>query len=43
MFRVWNSQLIRFAGYDDGLGDPASKELTGVAMAMGWEISSARH
>lgn len=35
-FRVWNSQLIRYAGYKqpDGsvLGDPASLELTEVRL-----------
>ena len=38
-FRVWNNQLIRYAGYKqpDGsmLGDPASVELTEVSLNMG--------
>lgn len=38
--RVWNDQLIRYAGYrqPDGtvLGDPAQVELTAVVQQMGW-------
>ncbi|OQS03651.1 hypothetical protein THRCLA_04031 [Thraustotheca clavata] len=38
--RIWNNQLLRFAGYrkKDGtiLGDPANVELTEVAIKMGW-------
>ena len=37
--RIWNHQLIRYAGYEteDGvLGDPASLELTRVALELGW-------
>ena len=38
--RIWNSQLIRYAGYRqaDGtiLGDPLHAEFTDVALRMGW-------
>ena len=37
-FRVWNSQLVRYAGYrqKDGtvIGDPASVELTDVSLSL---------
>ncbi|XP_078083118.1 nitric oxide synthase 1 [Mustelus asterias] len=40
-FRIWNNQLIRYAGYKqpDGsvIGDPASVELTEVCMQQGWK------
>ncbi|XP_069471112.1 nitric oxide synthase, inducible [Ambystoma mexicanum] len=40
-FRVWNSQLIRYAGYQmaDGsiLGDPASLEFTQLCIDIGWK------
>uniref|UniRef100_A0A8C5M157 Nitric oxide synthase n=1 Tax=Leptobrachium leishanense TaxID=445787 RepID=A0A8C5M157_9ANUR len=40
-FRVWNSQLIRYAGFemDDGaiLGDPASIEFTQLCIQLGWK------
>ena len=39
-FRVWNSQLIRYAGYkmEDGsvIGDPANVEFTDVCLRLGW-------
>ncbi|MFS0872378.1 nitric oxide synthase oxygenase [Paenibacillus xylanilyticus] len=38
--RIWNHQLIRYAGYetDQGIvGDPASVELTKVALSLGWK------
>nr|XP_017206470.1 nitric oxide synthase, inducible isoform X1 [Danio rerio] len=39
-FRVWNSQLIRYAGYKmiDGtlLGDPASVDFTEICIQLGW-------
>uniref|UniRef100_A0A4W3IBD3 Nitric oxide synthase, inducible n=1 Tax=Callorhinchus milii TaxID=7868 RepID=A0A4W3IBD3_CALMI len=39
-FRVWNSQLVRYAGYqlEDGsiIGDPASIEFTKLCMMLGW-------
>lgn len=38
--RIWNGQLIRYAGYrlPDGriLGDPANVELTDQALSLGW-------
>ena len=38
--RVWNHQLLRYAGYrgSDGtiLGDPMNVELTGIATSLGW-------
>ncbi|XP_033628503.1 nitric oxide synthase, brain-like [Asterias rubens] len=40
-FRVWNGQLIGYAGYKqpDGsiIGDPAGVEFTEVCMKMGWQ------
>lgn len=40
-FRVWNAQLIRYAGYKqpDGsvIGDPANVEFTEVCQKMGWK------
>uniref|UniRef100_A0A8C1BUV3 nitric-oxide synthase (NADPH) n=1 Tax=Cyprinus carpio carpio TaxID=630221 RepID=A0A8C1BUV3_CYPCA len=45
-FRVWNSQLIRYAGYKqpDGsiLGDPASVELTEICIQQGWKAPKSR-
>lgn len=39
--RIWNRQLIRYAGYraDDGTtrGDPEQIEFTRIAMTLGWE------
>ena len=39
--RIWNPQLIRYAGYrlPDGsiLGDPANEELTAVMRGLGWK------
>jgi nitric-oxide synthase len=39
-WRIWNSQLIRYAGYrkPDGsvLGDPATADFTDYALASGW-------
>ncbi|XP_054847151.1 nitric oxide synthase, endothelial isoform X2 [Eublepharis macularius] len=39
-FRIWNSQLIRYAGYQqpDGtvLGDPANVEITELCVQYGW-------
>ncbi|MCL6662276.1 nitric oxide synthase oxygenase [Paenibacillus amylolyticus] len=38
--RLWNHQLIRYAGYETELGivgDPASVELTKAAMSLGWQ------
>ncbi|MEE6468760.1 hypothetical protein FKM82_008371 [Ascaphus truei] len=40
-FRVWNSQLIRYAGFQmaDGsiLGDPSGVEFTELCMQLGWK------
>ncbi|XP_030078359.1 nitric oxide synthase, inducible [Microcaecilia unicolor] len=45
-FRVWNSQLIRYAGYQmpDGsiLGDPASVEFTQLCIDLGWKPKFGR-
>ncbi|UPK43651.1 nitric oxide synthase oxygenase [Paenibacillus pabuli] len=38
--RIWNHQLIRYAGYETAegiVGDPASVELTKIAMSLGWQ------
>ncbi|WNS42416.1 nitric oxide synthase oxygenase [Paenibacillus sp. MMS20-IR301] len=42
--RIWNHQLIRYAGYpeEDGqprMGDPASDEFTAVCRRLGWKGS----
>ncbi|XP_072839703.2 nitric oxide synthase 1 isoform X1 [Pogona vitticeps] len=45
-FRVWNSQLIRYAGYKqpDGSiqGDPANVELTEICIQQGWKAPRGR-
>uniref|UniRef100_A0A452SNX7 Nitric oxide synthase n=1 Tax=Ursus americanus TaxID=9643 RepID=A0A452SNX7_URSAM len=45
-FRVWNSQLIRYAGYKqpDGsiLGDPANVEFTEICVQQGWKPPRGR-
>uniref|UniRef100_A0A665TIZ0 Nitric oxide synthase n=1 Tax=Echeneis naucrates TaxID=173247 RepID=A0A665TIZ0_ECHNA len=45
-FRVWNTQLIRYAGYKqpDGniLGDPANAEFTEICMQLGWKAPKGR-
>ncbi|NXF09721.1 NOS2 protein, partial [Smithornis capensis] len=45
-FRVWNSQLIRYAGYarPDGsvLGDPASLDFTQLCIELGWKPKYGR-
>ncbi|KAJ6666693.1 hypothetical protein lerEdw1_020417 [Lerista edwardsae] len=45
-FHIWNSQLIRYAGYPqpDGtvLGDPANVELTEICIQHGWTPSYGR-
>uniref|UniRef100_A0A3P8X274 nitric-oxide synthase (NADPH) n=1 Tax=Cynoglossus semilaevis TaxID=244447 RepID=A0A3P8X274_CYNSE len=45
-FRVWNSQLIRYAGYKqpDGriLGDPANVEFTEICLQLGWKPPKTR-
>ena len=43
-FRVWNSQLIKYAGYkqEDGstIGDPANVEMTEVGQC--WNITTLK-
>uniref|UniRef100_A0A8B9GD08 nitric-oxide synthase (NADPH) n=1 Tax=Amazona collaria TaxID=241587 RepID=A0A8B9GD08_9PSIT len=45
-FRIWNAQLIRYAGYKqpDGtiLGDPANVELTEICIQQGWKAPHGR-
>ncbi|XP_018101804.1 nitric oxide synthase, inducible [Xenopus laevis] len=45
-FRVWNSQLVRYAGFQmpDGsiLGDPASIEFTELCIHLGWKPQYSR-
>uniref|UniRef100_A0A671PV65 Nitric oxide synthase, inducible n=1 Tax=Sinocyclocheilus anshuiensis TaxID=1608454 RepID=A0A671PV65_9TELE len=45
-FRVWNSQLIKYAGYqmEDGsvIGDPAGVEFTQVCIHLGWKPKYGR-
>uniref|UniRef100_A0A8D0APC8 Nitric oxide synthase n=1 Tax=Sander lucioperca TaxID=283035 RepID=A0A8D0APC8_SANLU len=45
-FRVWNCQLIRYAGYKqpDGQihGDPANVEFTEICMQLGWKAPKGR-
>uniref|UniRef100_A0A4W6EAA9 Nitric oxide synthase n=1 Tax=Lates calcarifer TaxID=8187 RepID=A0A4W6EAA9_LATCA len=45
-FRVWNTQLIRYAGYKqpDGqiIGDPANVEFTEICMQLGWKAPKGR-
>ncbi|GIO33053.1 nitric oxide synthase oxygenase [Paenibacillus albilobatus] len=43
--RIWNHQLIRYAGYgaEDGIvGDPASVPFTNVCLKMGWRGKGTR-
>ncbi|MGG4483704.1 nitric oxide synthase oxygenase [Paenibacillus illinoisensis] len=44
--RIWNHQLIRYAGYETEqgiIGDPASLELTKAAMSLGWQGAGGDH
>uniref|UniRef100_A0A8C7FMP3 nitric-oxide synthase (NADPH) n=1 Tax=Oncorhynchus kisutch TaxID=8019 RepID=A0A8C7FMP3_ONCKI len=45
-FRVWNTQLIRYAGYKqpDGqiLGDPANVDFTEICIQQGWKPPKGR-
>jgi nitric-oxide synthase len=45
--RLWNPQLLRYAGYrqPDGqwLGDPANGDLTEAILALGWEPGERTH
>ena len=44
--RLWNSQLLRYAGYEEAdgsiLGDPANVELTQQALKLGWQPPANR-
>jgi nitric-oxide synthase len=44
--RIWNPQLIRYAGYqqEDGVvnGDPAQAEFTSIVQKMGWQGKDGR-
>jgi len=44
--RIWNPQLIRYAGYPqaDGsiIGDPAQTELTEICQSLGWQGQGSR-
>lgn len=44
--RLWNGQLVRYAGYraEDGhvVGDPANVELTDLAQSLGWKGPGTR-
>jgi len=43
--RVWNHQLIRYAGYREGeafIGDPASEAFTAVCEKLGWKGEGTR-
>ncbi|MFC6592319.1 nitric oxide synthase oxygenase [Deinococcus lacus] len=39
---ILNSQLIRYAGYSDGLGDPLNARLTRQLQALGWQPPALR-
>ncbi|TNN35933.1 Nitric oxide synthase, brain [Liparis tanakae] len=45
-FRVWNSQLIRYAGYrqpeGNVHGDPANVEFTEICIKLGWKAPKGR-
>ncbi|XP_075070343.1 nitric oxide synthase 3 isoform X2 [Mixophyes fleayi] len=45
-FRIWNSQLIRYAGYrqedDTVIGDPINVELTELCIQLGWKPKGGR-
>ncbi|XP_069815380.1 nitric oxide synthase 3 isoform X2 [Dendropsophus ebraccatus] len=45
-FRIWNSQLIRYAGYrkedDSVVGDPNNVELTELCVQLGWKPKGGR-
>lgn len=43
--RIWNHQLIRYAGYETAngiVGDPASVEFTNVCIELGWQGAGGR-
>ncbi|WP_399344683.1 nitric oxide synthase oxygenase [Umezawaea sp. Da 62-37] len=39
---VWNEQLIRYAGYSDGIGDPRYAAFTEAVLGMGWKAPTMR-
>ncbi|CAJ0941769.1 unnamed protein product [Ranitomeya imitator] len=45
-FRIWNSQLIRYAGYrqedETVVGDPMNVELTELCVQLGWKPKGGR-
>ncbi|KAM4705244.1 nitric oxide synthase 3 [Rhinophrynus dorsalis] len=45
-FKIWNSQLIRYAGYrqedDSVVGDPMNVELTELCVQLGWKPKGGR-
>nr|DBA25386.1 TPA: hypothetical protein GDO54_012920 [Pyxicephalus adspersus] len=45
-FRIWNSQLIRYAGYrqqdDTVVGDPLNVEITELCIQLGWKPKGGR-
>ncbi|XP_053322027.1 nitric oxide synthase, endothelial [Spea bombifrons] len=45
-FRIWNSQLIRYAGYrqddDSVVGDPMNVEITELCVQLGWKPKGGR-
>eukprot|EP00794_Sanderia_malayensis_P014342 gene14341-15838_t len=45
-FRIWNSQIIRYAGYKlpDGtiIGDPANLKITELCQSLGWKGDGGR-
>jgi nitric-oxide synthase len=44
--RIWNEQIVRYAGYQrpDGTvhGDPRNADLTGLALSLGWHGAGSR-
>lgn len=45
--RIWNHQLIRYAGYESGdgaiIGDPASLSFTKLCLELGWQGAGTPH
>jgi nitric-oxide synthase len=39
---IWNEQLIRYAGYSDGLGDPRYAAFSDAMQGMGWRPPAKR-
>ncbi|GLZ36852.1 nitric oxide synthase oxygenase [Actinokineospora sp. NBRC 105648] len=40
--RIWNEQLIRYAGYRDPLGDPRYADFTEAVQGLGWRPPATR-